>query len=375
MDTGISKLIKNSNYSLVLELIRSKQPISRAMISKKLGLSRSTVSSIVDELLQKKIIVELGLGQSTKEGGRRGIELGFNPKSAFGIGVDIGGTKILMVITDWDGEIVYKVKVKVSSSIDEIIKLIKHCIQNSGIDENLIIAMGVGVPAITNSKTGLVIDSPALGWKNIELKQQLQAHFSFPIFVNNDVNCAALGERWLGSGDNVRDMVFIAFGTGVGCAIVSKGELVEGHTFSSGEIGYLIDIEDVNNGCVNRMGSFGTFENKVSGTALSKHGFKAVELFQQYKQGVPSAVKVIHDLIMHVSIAIANICTLLNPEKIVIGGGVSDSFPVIIEEIKKQVTRFTPLYSEIELAQLGTEAGGLGAIAYAFQKLQEVNSQ
>ena len=370
---GISELIKNTNYSLVLELIRSEQPISRASISKKLGLSRSTISAIVDELLLKKIVVELGLGSSTKEGGRKGIELGFNPKSAYGVGVDIGGTKILIVITDWDGEIVYKEKLTTSTNVDELISMLKTCIEESGIEQNLIISMGVGVPGITNTETGIVIDSPALGWKNLELMRILQVHFPFPVAINNDVNCAALGERWLGSGGNSKDMVFIAFGTGVGSAIISRGELIEGQGYSSGEIGYFIDIEDVKQGFTNSMGSFGTFENKTSGLALSKHGYSSIELFKQYQANDQLAVEAIQTFILHVSIALANISSLLNPEKIIIGGGVSESLAAVVEQIKENVEKFTPIPSKVELAQLGTDAGALGAIAYAFKKLQEVN--
>src|SRR3954462_1393957 len=115
--TGNLDLIKNLNRSLVLETIRNEQPISRAMVAKKLGLSRSTVTLMVNDLLAKKFVVELGLGDSLG-GGRKGIELGFNPKSGFGIGVDIGRTKMMVVITDLDGEIVINERFKSTNSID-----------------------------------------------------------------------------------------------------------------------------------------------------------------------------------------------------------------------------------------------------------------
>lgn len=371
--SAISKLTKNSNFLLVFQLIRSEQPISRAAISKKLGVSRSTVSAIVDDLLNKKVVIEKGFGNSTKEGGRRGIQLGFNPKSAYGVGVDIGGTKIFIVITDWDGEVVFKEKFKTVSDADEIMALIKQSIKKSGVDEQLIIAMGVGVPSITNTVTGEVVDAPALGWRNVPLRDMIQKQFNFPVFINNDVRCAALGERWLGSGDKSHHILFIAFGTGVGSAIISNGQLIEGHNFSSGEIGYFIDMEDVENGLGNKPGQFGTFENKNSGTGLSKHGYTPIELFKQYEKRDPAAVAIIQKFILQVSIAISNACSLLNPEKIIIGGGVSESMSIVIAEIKKNVLSFTPNHPDIELAVLGTDAGGLGAIAYAFQKIQEVN--
>jgi glucokinase len=369
----ISQLTMSSNFLQVVQLIRAEQPISRAEISKKLGIARSTVSAIVDDLLNKEVVIEKGFGSSTKEGGRRGIQLGFNPKSAYGVGVDIGGTKIFIVITDLDGEVVFKEKIKTIADIDEIIATINQAILKSGVNQQLIIAMGVGVPGMTNTATGEVIDAPALGWQNVPLKDIMQQQFSFPVFINNDVRCAALGERWLGSGVMSQNMFFIAFGTGVGSAIIYNGQLIEGHNFSSGEIGYFIDMEDVENGLTNQPGQFGTFENKNSGTGLSRHGIAPEELFKQYAKHDPKAAAIIEQFIRQVSVAIANVCSLINPEKIIIGGGVSESMPIVMGEIKKNVLNFTPNHADIELAVLGTDAGGLGAVAYAFQKLQEVN--
>jgi glucokinase len=369
----ISQPTLSSNFLQVVQLIRSEQPISRADIAKKLGIARSTVSAIVDDLLNKEVVIEQGFGSSTKEGGRRGIHLVFNPKSAYGVGVDIGGTKIFIVITDLDGEVVFKEKIKTIADIDEIMAAINQAILKSGLDQQLIIAMGVGVPGMTNTATGEVIDAPALGWQNVPLKDIMQKHFNFPVFINNDVRCAALGERWLGSGVMSQNMFFIAFGTGVGSAIIYNGQLIEGHNFSSGEIGYFIDSEDVENGLTNQPGQFGTFENKNSGTGLSRHGIAAEELFKQYAGKDPKAAAIIDKFVREVSVAIANVCSLINPEKIIIGGGVSESMPIVMDEIKKNVLNFTPNHAAIELAVLGTDAGGLGAVAYAFQKLQEVN--
>ncbi len=369
--TGSLELIKKMNRSLVLELVRSEQRISRAAIAKKLKLSKSTVSSIVEELLEKKFVIELGLGGSTREGGRRGMELGFNPKSAYGVGVDIGGTKILVVITDLNGEVEYREKVKTSKDFSEILLSVKNAILHSGIDENAIIGMGVGIPGTMDIEKGFLFDAPALRLQNIDVKKEFEQVFPFPVFINNDVNCAALGERWLGSGDNANDVVFISVGTGVGSAIIANGELVLGHGFSAGEIGYLIDTNDVRQNRRNYEGEFGTFENKTSGTALSKHGFTSEDLFTAFKQGNPDAIKVIEKFVLEISTVIANIISLLNPQKVIIGGGVSESLDSVLESIKVHVNDFTPIKADIELARLGGDAGGLGAIAYAFQKIQD----
>jgi glucokinase len=365
------ELMKKLNRSLILETIRNEQPISRANIAKKLNLSRSTVSSLVDELLFKKLVVEVGLGQSTQEGGRRGVELGFNPKSAFGIGVDIGGTKILIFITDLDGEVIYREKVRTTGEVGAIIKLVKERVSKAGISENDIIAMGVGVPGITDVEKGLVVDAPGLKWSNLDLRGRLQSHFEFPVYINNDVNCAALGERWLGSGKNSNHLFFIGIGTGVGSAIISDGRLIHGFNYQSGEIAYNLSEEDVILGNYSKFGEFGTMEKKICGQSLARKGYTSQELFQEYANGNREVVPVMDNFILQLSIQIANCVNLLNPEYVIIGGGVSESMGVVIEKIRESVDRFTPIKTTIKLASLGGDAGGLGAIAYALNEVNE----
>lgn len=369
--TGNLNLIKRINRKLVLNLIRSRQPISRATVAKSLHLSRSTVSSIVDDLLKKKLVVEMGYADSTKDGGRRGVELGFNPKSAYGIGVDIGGTKILIVITDLEGEILYKGKYPTSNHVEDIVSIIHEALTATQLSENDIVAMGVGVPSVTNIEQGIVVDAPALQWKNYNLKEQLMNHFDFPLFVNNDVNCAALGEQWLGSGNHSDNLFFIAIGTGVGSAIIANGQLIYGHHFQAGEIAYNIVEDDLNYQRANVIGEFGLLEQKISGTALNYADMNSQELFSRYKAGDVLAQERIERFMRHLTLHITNAVNLLNPERVIIGGGVSESMKSIIGEINDRVHRYTPITTEVELATLGGDAGALGAIAYAFNEVEE----
>lgn len=369
--TGNLDLIKRFNRTLVLDTIKDQESISRATIAKKLGLSRSTVSTIVDELLDKKLISELGYGDSTKQGGRRSVQLGFNPDSSYGIGLDIGGTKVLVAITNVSGEIVYKEKFKTTSDVKEIVSLVYECLEKSKIDKAKVIAMGVGVPSATNSKEGIVIDAPALKWSNFNLKGKLKDHFHFPVFIDNDVNCAALGEQWKGSGQNIDHMFFIAIGTGVGSAIISNGELIRGFNFEAGEIAYNISELDIKSGLKNEVGEFGVFESKVSGTSLHQKGYSSHELFKEYVKGNQEVVPVIDNFILQLSIHISNAVNLLNPETVIIGGGVSESLDLIIDEIQEKVDTLSPVKTTIKLAQLKGDAGALGAISYALKQVEE----
>jgi glucokinase len=369
---GDYEVIKQMNRRLILSTIRTNQPISRAKLSRDLGMSKSTVSVIVDEFIQKKWVIEKGQGESTKEGGRKGIQLYFNPKSSYGVGVDIGGTKILLVITDLDGEVLYKEEHPTHTNPDLIIHLIKEFIDRSKTPIHDISAMGVGVPSIINTKKGIVVDAPSLQWKDYEFLDFIKQHFDFPCFLNNDVNCAMYGEIRFGAGKECSDLLFIAIGTGVGSAVYANGKIVEGATYSAGEIGYLVDKTDLQNGYKRVPGQFGAFEKKTSGTALSRFGQSSRALFEKYYQGDKKAEEIIKEFILDLSLAIANATCLLNSNKVLIGGGVSRSMKGIIQDIQDLSNQWTPFPVEIELSQFHADAGAIGAVAYAFEMLESL---
>lgn len=371
---GHLELIRRINQSMILNTIKNEQPISRAQIAKKLNLSKATVSSIADELIQKKLIMEYGDCPVPGGIGRPSTMLGFNPESAFCIGVDIGGTKLLLVITDLVGNIRYEKKIPTQNRVEDLIEVVHSALEAAKLKETDIFGMGVGVPGTVLSD-GVVVRAKALHWNNLPLQQLLNEAFSFPVFVGNDVNLAALGERWLGSGNQVDDMLFISLGTGIGSALVCNGRIVLGSQGRSGEIGYFLDRQDVECGRLNRLGFQGVLEQKCSGTALSSHGCTAEELFQAYRNGDPQGIEIIERFILDFSVAIANCISLLNPSKIVIGGGVSDSMDAVIFRIRDEVMQMTPIPADVCLAALGGRAGALGAISYASYQIEQQDIQ
>ncbi|HBE80395.1 MAG TPA: ROK family transcriptional regulator [Firmicutes bacterium] len=282
------------------------------------------------------------------------------------IGVDIGGTKVLIAIADDDGNIVFKEKVKTSPDVRKIIQVIDDCIQRMNIQPHTINGIGIGVPGMVNSKDGIVIDAPSLKWGNLKLKEIFSEHYRVPIAIKNDVNLAILGERYFG-GNKSNNIFYIAIGTGVGSAIIANGQIIEGTNYLAGEIGYFLGKEDVVPGRINHSLEFGTFERKTSGTALTlkgkRLGYSSPELFLQYRNNNPEVGPLIYEFTLQLSIAIANVVSLLNPELVVIGGGVAESLDCIIDQIRAYVAKFTPVTTRIELSKLGGEAGALGGIA------------
>ncbi|MBB6673464.1 ROK family protein [Cohnella nanjingensis] len=287
----------------------------------------------------------------------------------YGVGVDIGGTKIMILIADQAGEIIFRKKVNTSGEFDVISGHITECLRAAAISLDQVAAMGFGVPGIANSEEGTVIEAPALQWNHVPFRERMQRYFDKPIFVDNDVNCAALGERWIGSARNSNDFVVVAIGTGVGSAIMANGSLVKGNDYMAGEVAYMVVEQDVLDNRANAFGDFGLFEKKISGVALSQHGTLAHELFEQYARGDEKSIPIIHQFVTDLSIGIANMVSMLNPQKVILCGGVSQSLSAVLELIRSTVASLTPIPTTIELTSIGEEAGAIGAVALAFEKV------
>ncbi|MGC4153297.1 MAG: ROK family transcriptional regulator [Propionicimonas sp.] len=352
----------------MLREIKSHQPISRAQIARNLGLGKSTVSNIVEDLVARKVVLHLGERSANGSGGRPAPEFGFNPKSGYGLGIDIGGTKIQILITDLLGEVAGSRRFETTNSVPRIVEMAREVLAESGIPEQAILALGVGVPGTVNS--GVVLRAKALSWTNYDLYSALREHFSFPIFINNDVNNAALGERWLGSGEFSDELFFISLGTGIGSAIVTNGNIVYGANQRAGEISYTVNRSDLDSGNLNILGQHGVLERRISGYALSQHGCEPKELFQRYSEGEPKAVRVIEDMVADLSVLISNVVSLLNPSTVVIGGGIAESLDVVLDRIRETVAGLTPIPTTIRLASLGTLAGAYGAVAFAIEQIE-----
>ncbi len=293
----------------------------------------------------------------------------FHAEQMYGVGVDIGGTKIMILIANQAGDIVYRKKVNTSSVFDVITEHITECLREAAISQEQVVAMGFGVPGITNSEEGIVIEAPALRWNHVPFRERMQQYFDKPIFVDNDVNCTALGEKWLGSAQNSGDFIVVAIGTGVGSAIMVNGSLVKGSNHMAGEVAYLVVEQDVFGDGANAFGDFGQFEKKVSGVALSKYGALPQVLFERYARGDEKSTTIIQQFVIDLSIGIANMVSLLNPEKVILCGGVAQSLSPVLEHIRSTVSSLTPIPTLVELTSIGEEAGAIGAAALAFEKV------
>lgn len=307
------------------------------------------------------------------------------------IGVDLGGTNIAVGVVDENLKIVGRAKMKTNTPrpADEIFadikKAVKTAVENAGISFDDILSVGVGTPGSVNKITGNIEFANNLDFNNVPAKQMLEARIKKPVFLDNDANCAALGEAVAGVGKGVSSFVAITLGTGVGSGIIIDGKIVGGVNFAAGEMGHMVIAV---NGEQCNCGRRGCWEKYASATALISQTKDAMRLdqdsimwqsvnnnidevsgrtaFDAMRNGDSTAKKVVAQYIYYVSTGLINIINALQPEIICVGGGIGHEGEELLEPVRRHVERerysiYASKQTKICPAVLGNDAGIIGA--------------
>ncbi len=396
-------LMRELNTHIILNLIRQEGSISRAEIAKRTQLSRSTVSNIITELLEQGVVAEAGTGPSRV--GRRPIMVNFNYQAGYVVGVDLGANHLLTLLTDLEGRILAESdqQVSVASGPDvvlpAIISAVFDIVREAGVDMERVIGVGMGVPGPMDNKRGALIMPPIMpGWHNFDIRAELEAHIKKPLYVENDANLGAIGERWRGAGVGYDHLAYIKVGTGIGCGLVFDGQIYRGFAGSAGEIGHMSIEED---GPLCTCGNFGCLESLAGGRAIvaaataasnraqvlvgpmgataNGHRYSPLSPDHSVEQVVRAAldgdsisIEVLQMAGRRIGVAIANLINLFNPGLVIIGGGVSNAGDLLLEPVRQTVARrVLPVamqYTRIVQARLGREAIGIGAATLVLQE-------
>jgi glucokinase-like ROK family protein len=379
--TGDQHLVKKINKSIVLNTIKSKSPISRAQISELTQLNKTTVSSLVNELIEEKIVSEIGRGQSS--GGRRPVMLLYNHLAGYAIGVDLGVNYILTVLTDLEGNIVHEKNVLLCINSMELIlsqlKLsIREMLQLAPPSEKGIVGIGIGVPGIVD-ENGCILFAPNLGWKDFDLKTIIQKEFNISTIIHNEANAGALGEQLFGTGKGVSNLIYVSVGIGIGAGIILNNELYTGDLGFSGEFGHsIIEINGKKCSCGNR----GCWELYASEHALlelaktlnlpqtvSGDNMNFEYLLNLANNGNHDVINMFNQIGEYLAVGITNIINIFNPELIVIGNRMAKAEKWMINTIKRVIeNRSLPYHRKqlrIEFSTLATHACALGASSCA----------
>ena len=305
------------------------------------------------------------------------------------IGVDVGGTNVKVALVDKSGSIVYSDTVPTRAemgyeyTISNIIKAIQSLMKESKVDKSNIEGIGFGFPGQIDCDNGIVRLAPNIpGWVNIPIADIVSKEFDIPVRVDNDVRCAALAELNYGAGKGSKNMICITVGTGIGSGLIVNGKIVRGASNAAGELGHIkLQME---NGPICGCGDRGCLEAFASGPSIvamaeeyikggksTKYRVLANPDITPYivaeaaKQGDVVAKQIYETIGNYIGIGLASVVNLLNPEKIVIGGGVADAgdllFNPIKETLKKRAMPIQGNAVEVVHAELGNTAGVIGA--------------
>lgn len=385
MQRGTFQLMKSVNKSIILNKIRTSESISRAQIAKETSLTPPTVSSIVKELIDQGLVRESTLGHSS--GGRKPTLLHINTDAFYVIGVDAGPERIECILTDLTGEILHRTSGMLPNSLSNerfisiLIDNIYKILQISNVNQEKIIGIGIAMHGVVDVETGTSLVAPILNLKNIPIKDRLEEEFNLTVKVENDARAMALGESWFGGHDDVDSLVAVNIGRGVGAGIVLNGKLYHGSEGIAGEFGHMtIDINGVTCECGNR----GCLQTLVSGEAIAERGAVLIkngkserlsgkDIFQMAEGGDQLCIHLLQETGRVVGIGLTNLIHLVNPSKIVLGGGVMNSqkyiMPTLLEAIQQRVLTDQARKTDVQVTALGSDATLLGAVSLLLVEL------
>ncbi|MCH4191330.1 MAG: ROK family glucokinase [Butyrivibrio sp.] len=302
----------------------------------------------------------------------------------YAFGVDIGGTTVKMGLFNMNGEVleVWEIPTvtedKGSRILPDIAKSIRGKITEKNLSDDEIAGVGIGAPGAVDGE-GVVHQAVNLGWTRFNLKEELHSMVKLPVKAGNDANVAALGEAWRGGGKGHDNMLLVTLGTGVGGGIINEGKILSGSTGSGGEIGHihLVDGEPDECGC----GNHGCFEQYASATGAVRIGrrvlaasqkesvlrgkdFSCKDIFDAAKAGDALAVEIAKQYGEYLGKGLAIVASVINPEIIVLGGGVSRCGDMLFDLLKPSFEKY--VFSgcrdaKFALAKLGNDAGIYGA--------------
>lgn len=310
-------------------------------------------------------------------------------------GVDLGGTKIGIGIVDSDGKIIAKVKVPTpvkegkQAVLNSIVKGIEDVITKANLKTSDLLGIGVGSPGPLSSKLGIIYNPNNLpGFENVEMVKFLNEKFGTNVKLQNDANAAALGEYIFGTGKGTENFVYVTVSTGIGGGLIINGKIFEGANSNAVEIGHMTILDD---GPACSCGNIGCYEALASGTALQRFAreavlkgeetlikeiagdrdIKAEDVFKAYHRGDKLAAKLVEQEAYYLGVGMINIIALYNPERIAIGGGVSNEFDVfydkMMETIEKRALKPSLKVCDIVKAKVD-DVGIVGAASLIYEK-------
>jgi glucokinase-like ROK family protein len=394
--TGAQSLMREINLSGIMNHVRTNAPISRAALADTTGLNKTTVSSLVNELIERQFVREIGLASSSS--GRPAILLKLNPTAGFIVSCEIGVDFILVICTNFAPEIIWRYEEKIDSTVgerailDRALTILHQAIEVGCPACGKLLGAAVGVPGLIDQATGALLFAPNLGWKDLPIRAILQESINVPLFVDNEANIAALGEHYFGAAQGYEEVLYISAGVGLGGGIVHGGRVFSGVTGAGAEFGHMTMNPD---GEICKCGNQGCWETQVSQQALFRHIWRRIDqgeasrlseltggrrasltvplIVDAARAGDAVALVALETIGHHLGIGIASLVNALNPELVVFGGILSLAgeflMPVIEKEVEWRALKWNREAMQLVLAKHASDACVMGGVAAVYQAI------
>jgi N-acetylglucosamine repressor len=386
---------------LVLHLIHSGVHNSRLELAREADLSPASITSIVQRLMTKRLVIESEPARSNL--GRRPVPLEIRSDAAHLVGVDLGSIYLRIVITDINGNIIHKYRTPTGMAegrkrvLEKTFQSIEEAIKGSGLSPGAIRGIGIAHSGVIDSDAGLVISYPRPGqmaeWKNIPLRQIFQDQFNVPCLLEDSVRTTTTAEKCFGLGKDLDNFLYINVGMGIGAGIFLDGKLYRGAGGSAGEFGHITADENGplcscgNNGCLETVASCGAIiravrtaieqgiDSKIRDLADGDLDKVSIEIIAQaVAENDSLAFRVLQKAASYIAIGLADLVNLLNPRVMICGGALFREVPQLLSEPVRRIIKQRSLEKsanevQLQVSRLGAEAGALGASRLIAEKI------
>jgi predicted NBD/HSP70 family sugar kinase/biotin operon repressor len=375
-----SSMLRELNEQAVLETIFREGPITRPELATRTGLSRPAVSAVVRRLEHAGLV-----GAAGERGGRRGrkpMAYVVSDRAGFVVGIDIGGANVRVGAANIFGELICDereptAKESPRRTSTQIAEMVTRVVRTASAEHDRLLAIGISTPGVVEQASMRV---SALAYNlseqgDFDSLAAIGDRFGVPVLVENNVNLAALGERWGGVARGVSTFAFVAVGAGVGMGIVIDDRLVRGARGAAGEIGYLPSASDpfdkrhrLHGGLEDEVGAQGILESFTSQAGSSGTAPQtAQDVFELAEEGHEQARAVVEAVARRIGVAVATVCAVIDPELVVLGGGIGCN-AALVAPVRATVASLLPLPARVETSLLGEKAALYGAVAIALRR-------
>lgn len=379
-DSGSLRSLRELNRRRVIEVLRERGSASRAEIARATGLSRSTVSTIAADLIEAGLVSEQGEHAPAhgEHGGRPPVPLALNRSAGLALAIDFGHTHLRVAVSDLSHEVLAEagreldVDHSAEDGLDLAEELIESVLDEAEADRACLLGAGMGLPGPINRATGAVGSSAILpGWVGIDAAAEMRSRLGIAVQVENDANLGVLAEFVWGAGQGVSELIYIKLSSGIGAGLLLDGRLYRGAGGTAGEIGHTPARPG---GAVCRCGLRGCLETVASARSIAElvgesrgEPVGRRRLLELLAADDPAATRLISEAGRDVGIAVANLCNVINPGRVIVGGELSAAGETLTAAIEESIRRYAiPSAAEqvtVVPGVLGERAELLGALA------------